>query len=261
MDRTLLKGLVLLETMLKARKPRGVTELANELGLAKSNIHRLLQTLTHCGYVAQDAPSGLYNCTLKVWQLGQMVNPNLDIKALARPFLRGLASRTQETVHLSVLSAGEVVYIDKIDCAYPIGTHTVVGGHAPAYAVSTGKAILATMTDEEVTRLFGKSFERFTDRTVADLDQLLSELRRIRQQGFATNRGEWNDGVGGVAAPVFGASGRCCGAIGMSGPLDRLRPAMIREITPFVVDSAAKLSRQLGYGEPEPISLEEDETA
>lgn len=260
MDRTLLKGLVLLETLLRARKPCGVTELSHELGLVKSNVHRLLQTLVHCGYVAQDPASGLYSCTWKMWQLSAMLNPERDIKALARPFLQGLASRTQETVHLSVLNGCEVVYIDKIDSSHAIGTYTKVGGRAPAYAVSTGKAMLATLPEDEVAPLCA-SMQKFTDSTLATQSQLLAELRRIRQVGYATNRGEWNSGVGGVAAPVFDASGRCCGAIGLSGPLDRLKPSILKGITPWVVQSAATLSKQLGYGEPDPISMDVDDEA
>jgi len=248
---------VLLETLLRARKPCGVTELSNELGLVKSNVHRLLQTLVHCGYVLQDPATGQYSCTLKVWQLGAMVNHERDMKALARPYLQGLASRTQETVHLSVLSGSEVVYVDKIDSSHPIGTYTTVGGRAPAYAVSTGKAMLSTLTDEEVAKLC-TPMHQFTDRTLA-FDDLIGELRRIRQQGYATNRGEWNDGVGGVAAPIFDASGRCCGAIGLSGPLERLKPAILKQLTPWVVQGAASLSKQLGFGEPEPIALDMDE--
>lgn len=251
---------MLLETLLKARKPCGVTELAHELGLAKSNVHRLLQTLVYCGYVLQDSATGRYSCTMKLWQLSAMLSSDRDIKALARPYLQGLASRTQETVHLSMLSGAEVIYIDKIDSSHPIGTYTKVGGRAPAYAVSTGKAMLATLSDDEVRRICS-SMEKFTDRTLYGLDSLLAELRRIRLQGYATNRGEWNEGVGGVAAPVFDASGRCCGAIGLSGPLDRLKPAVLKEVTPWVVRGASGLSRHLGYGEPEPIPFDSQEEA
>lgn len=256
MDRTLLKGLALLEALVRGRRPQGVTELANELGLVKSNVHRLLQTLMHCGYVTQDAATGLYACTVKLWQLGSILNANMDVKAVARAHLQQLAGQTQETVHLSVLNGAEVVYIDKIDSTHPIGTYTTVGGRAPAYAVSTGKAILSTLPDDEVARLCA-SMQPFTERTLTTLGQLSAELKRVRDQGFATNRGEWNIGVGGVAAPIFDASGRCCGAIGMSGPLDRLRPAVIKELTPWVVGTAQRLSRQLGHGEPGRIHLEE----
>ncbi|WP_027349783.1 IclR family transcriptional regulator [Halotalea alkalilenta] len=247
MDKVFLKGLALLETLANHDEPRGITELANELGLTKSNVHRLLQALIHCGFAYQDEDSLRYACTFKMWQLGTQVWNRTDIKPIARPHLLELNRLTQETVHLSVREGTDVIYVDKVNCAHPIGTFTRIGGRAPAYCTATGKALLSTLPDAEVESL-GIQFKPHTDKTLLTLEQLKAELARIRRQGFSTNRGEWNQGVGGVAAPVFNATQTACAAIGISGPLERLTPKIRKAYTQLVLDAASAISESLGRG-------------
>lgn len=246
MDKVFLKGLSLLETLVLSEEPRGVTDLANDLGLNKSNIHRLLQTLVHRGYVQKEAVTGRYQCTLKLWQLGAVLAERIEIKSIARPFILQLAHQTLETVHLSILEDLEVVYVEKIESPQPVGTYSRLGRRAPGYCTATGKALLAWLPDEALKPLEGR-LEKFTDRTITDLETLRHELRRIREQGFAVNRGEWHDTVCGLGAPIFDASRKVCAAIGLSGPIHRLSPGVIRDFAPRVLEAASAISRAIGY--------------
>jgi len=246
MDTTLLKGLAVLEALAASREPRGVTDLAHELGMLKSNVHRLLQTLGGRGYVRKDAASGRYECTLKIWGLGALVAERLDVRRAARPHAAVLAERTAETVHVSVLDGAEVLYIDKVESPQPVRAYSQVGGRAPAYCVATGKALLAHTRDEVVARL-GEELGRYTPRTITDLETLRTELRRVREVGYAVNRGEWRESVGGLAAPIFGVNRAVVAAIGLSGPTDRLNARRVREWAPLVVAAAGAISRDLGY--------------
>jgi len=246
MDTTLLKGLAVLEALAASREPRGVTELAHELGLLKSNVHRLLQTLAARGYVRKDAASGRYECTLRIWELGALVAGRLDVRRVARPHAAALAERTAETVHVSVLDGTEVLYIDKVESPHPVRAYSQVGGRAPAYCVATGKALLAHAPDEVVAGLGGE-LGRYTPRTITDPEALRKELRRVREVGYAVNRGEWREAVGGLAAPVFDVSRAAVAAIGLSGPTDRLNPSRVREWAPLVVAAAGAISRELGF--------------
>jgi DNA-binding IclR family transcriptional regulator len=246
MDKVFLKGLALLESLANHEEPCGITELANELGLTKSNVHRLLQALIHCGFVQQDPASQRYAPTFKLWQLGSQVWNRTDIKPIARPHLVELNKLTQETVHLSVREGTDVIYVDKVNCVHPIGTFTRIGGRSPAHCTATGKALLAALPDDEIDRL-GIHFKPHTDKSLLTLEQLRAELSRIRQQGYSINRGEWNTGVGGVAAPIYNAANIVCAAIGISGPLDRLTPKIQKDYITIVVESARAISRSLGY--------------
>jgi IclR family transcriptional regulator, KDG regulon repressor len=243
-DKVFAKGLNVLEMLVASDEPRRLTDLADDLGLAKSNIHRILKTLVHRGYVRQDPTSGRYECTLKLWQLGVTLGNRIQIKPVAHPHLLILADETTETVHLSVLEGFEVIYIDKIDSPHPVRAYSVIGGHAPAHCVATGKALLAF--SPAASQSHGR-LEKFTNRTITDFQELQEELSKVREQGYAINRGEWRETVCGLAAPVFDASQKVCAAIGISGPHNRLTLARMRDLAPNVLKAAAAISSILGY--------------
>ena len=247
MDKTLLKGLAVLEAV--TNEPDGVQtidDLAALVGLTRSNAHRTVQTLIHAGYVEREPGSGCYRGTTKLFELGARSVRKLDVRKVAPPVMQRLSATTHETVHLSVLDGIEVVYIEKIDSALPIRAYTSLGGRAPAYAVATGKALLAVQPDDYLDA-YGAQLQRHTPSTIIDLTALRRELARARTLGYAINRGEWREGVGGVAAPVFDGSECAVAALGISGPLDRLNMTRMREFGPLVVRLAFQLSRAMGY--------------
>jgi IclR family KDG regulon transcriptional repressor len=249
MDKTLLKGLAVLEALALSEQPCGVTKLAQQLQMSKSNIHRLLQTLMSSGFVKQNPATERYELTLKVWEFGSKVMARVDLKRVAWPHLELLGRQTSETIHLSILDGNEVIYIDKIDGSLPIRSYTEVGGRAPAYCVATGKAMLAHQTEDVIDRLAGH-LHPFTPKTVIDIGELRKELTRVRKLGYAINHGEWRESVGGVAAPIINGSGTVAGALGISGPTQRLRPGVLREMSPLVIQAADAISRDLGYVHP-----------
>jgi DNA-binding IclR family transcriptional regulator len=247
MDKTLLKGLSVLETLARMDvAPRSVDDVADRVGLSRSNAHRTLQTLIHAGFVERDAITGAYRTSMKLFSLGVRQLGQLDVRRAATRHIAELARETGETVHLSVLDGVDVIYIDKIDSVQPIRAYSMIGGRAPAHAVATGKALLAAEGEEYVARL-GRPLPRHTPATVVDPAVLKADLARAARLGYAMNRGEWREGVGGVAAPVFNGFGRPVAAIGISGPLDRLTVARMKGMAPAVMASAAALSRDLGY--------------
>ena len=244
MDTTLIKGLTLLEALAASRAPRGVSELAAELGLQRSNVHRVLQTLMSCGYVRKDTASGRYACTLKVWKVGGLVAARLDVRTLARPHLERLADRTAETVHLSLLEGAEALYVDKIDSPHPVVAYSRLGGGGPAHCSATGKALLAYAPPEQVQHI-ASSLQRFTARTIVKADDLDTEIRAIRKRGYAVTRGEWHEAVSGLAAPIFQAPGVAAAAVGISGPSERLTQTKLRALGPIVMEAAKDISREL----------------
>jgi DNA-binding IclR family transcriptional regulator len=245
-DTTLLKGLQILEALASSDASRGVSELARELGLTRSNVHRTLKTLCSAGYVRQSDSSDNYECTLKLFQLGGAVLARVNVRQVAEPQMEALAAKTRETVHLSVLDDTDVIYLSKIDSPQPVRAYSTVAGRAPAYAVATGKALLAFQPEGYAAR-FADRFEAFTPRTLVTISALQHEIETIRQQGYAINRGEWRESVGGLAAPIFDASRRAIAAVGISGPVERLKPAVLKSFTPDVVQAARSISRSLGY--------------
>ncbi len=245
MDTTVIKAIDVIEALARSDRPRGITELAEQLELTKSNVHRLLQTLGSRGYLRR-RDDGRYELSLRLWELGSLVLAKLDLKHVAYGHLQTLADLTRETVHLSVLDQRDVIYIDKIDSPEPVRAYSSLGGRAPAYCVATGKALLAFASDD-VIRAAGASLIPYTSRTIRTEPALRQALAQIRQDGYATNSGEWRESVCGLAAPIRDASGVVIAAVGISGPADRLKPKRLKSLAPAVVATAGSISSDLGH--------------
>ncbi len=240
-DATLNKGLKILETLAASQAPLGITDLSNELGLNKSNIHRLVKTLCTLGYVSQ-CPDRSYRASLKIWKLGTMVMNHTNLAQLATTAMNSLAQATGESVHLSVRDGLKVLYIEKIDSAQSVRAYTVRGGSAPLHCVATGKVLLAYNYDALRAPIAG-TLEAFTPKTITTLKALDAEIASIRKTGLAINAGEYRADVGGIAAPILDDDGNVLAAIGISGPLSRLPRTKIKELSPLVSSAAASVSQ------------------
>ena len=249
MDKTILKAATLIDALARSEEPRGISDLARELGWTKSNIHRLLTTLASIGYVRRDAKVSQYGLGLKFWEIGTLVISRLNLKTVAQPYMRQLCEKTGETVHLSMFDNDHVVYIDQVESLHPIRAYSRVGGIGPVHCTATGKSMLAFLPPKAVARLTD-SLARFTPRTIVSKRDLQQELKAIRANGFAMNREEWRLGVSGIAAPIFDSQREVMGAIGISGPANRLNDATRRKVAPVVVQTALRISKELGYQAP-----------
>ncbi|MBK6745321.1 IclR family transcriptional regulator [Ottowia sp.] len=245
MNNTLVKGLQLLELLSARDGAAGISELADALQLGRSNVHRLLQALVELGYVTQEGERGSYRASLKIWELGARALRRLDFREAAAPAMRQLLAQSNETVHLSVLSGDEVIYIDKLDSPEPVRAYSVIGGRAPAYCVATGKVLLAWREAPASSLLAVRPLHAHTPSTAPDTAALALELERVRRQGFAINRGEWRASVWGIASPLRSANGRAIAALGISGPAERIRKKGVRQLARLVVDAAALASATL----------------
>ena len=120
MNNTLVKGLKVLEILARSTSPLGVTEIAARAAVAKSDAHRLVQTLVEQRFARQDAHSGAYFPTLRLWELGWAVTGRTDIRTAAEACMGKLLARTRETVHLAALDGLDAVYIHKLESPEPV---------------------------------------------------------------------------------------------------------------------------------------------
>ncbi|MGE4336148.1 MAG: IclR family transcriptional regulator [Pigmentiphaga sp.] len=245
MGKTLVKGLHLLEKLAASQEPRGISELAAELDLVQSNVHRLLQELMQSGYVLQDPITRRYRCSMRLWELGTQISARMDLSHIARPHMQALVRLSQETVQLAILDGTDVLYIDKVDSPQPVRSYTRVGSRAPAYCTGTGKSLLAYCPD--LSAAIPTRLVKHTTTTIGTVAALKKELQQVREQGYSENVGEWRDDVYGVAAPLFDATGAVPAAIGISGPRTRMEPVVIERVRGLLLDATLTISRELGY--------------
>lgn len=244
MDKTLMKGLRVLECVARSREPRGASDVAAELGMTKSNAYRTLQTLVEMRYVARLADRPAYEPTAKLFEIGTLVGNRFEVKALALPILQEIVRRTGENGAVAVLDGTDVVYIERVDSPNPVRSVVRTGERLPAYCSAAGKVLLAHAPQHVVDQLEG-TFVAFTDRTITTLPDLRADLAKIREKGVCTVRGEWHLQVAGIAVPIFNPAGKAVAALSVSGPADRIKAPQMRACTEAAQWGAEEFRRQL----------------
>jgi DNA-binding IclR family transcriptional regulator len=232
----------------------GMAELAQDLKLPKTSLHRLLRTLEHGGFVVRAA--GLYRPGPESFRLAAALAqaaPSAQFPACARPVLEVLAEETGETVMLSVVSdkLTESVYLEVIESASPLRFAMRAGNRRPLFAVASGKAILAFLPAGQQQRYLDQvDFLEFTVETTRK-DEMPALLRRVRETGVVYDRNGIVDGASGVASPVFDQHGEAFSAVSIAGPTERM-DARRSEFERLVLDAGQRISRVLGYTGPYP---------
>lgn len=246
---SLQRGLRVLALFSRARPALSLSQIKDAVGLNKSTVYRILFTLEEAGYLERDPETRLYRPGLKVLQLGFTAISSLEIRQVARPFLRQLAEEVGRTASLSVLDGIEVVYVDRVRYHEVIGVMLGTGSRIPAHCASLGKAMLAFLPPEELRqRLDGADFVPCTDNTIANRADLEADLAKVRQRGFSINDEEWVLGLRSTAAPIMDENGAVAGAINVSVPTAEVSyEELISRFSPAVHATAAQISAKLGY--------------
>lgn len=236
------KSFQVLEAVSAMRGPVRLSNLADELGLQKSTVHRVLAELVELGYVEQDAATGLYRPTLRTWEIGSAVLADLPIRQVAANTLHDLHRQTGETVSLVTRSGDDALYLDKIISPRPARFSTRVGSRVPLPLTVGGLAILAAGDDgaDVVARVAAR-----TDLpTPLDVDGTLRTLDTIRRRGYSVTSARHR--ITGIGAAILDRDQRPAGALIVSAPTDRLPGAQRTTTIELVVDAAARLSESLG---------------
>ena len=238
------------------QNPQGISirELSTKIKLPKGTTHRLLSSLSYFGYVRQDSKTRNYFLGFKLVELGNLLLSQLDLRKEAEPFLRNLAERTKETVHMVILDRNEVVYIDKVETdQHTSGLRMAsrVGLRNPAHSCAVGKVLLADLSEEALNNFIkGKGLPKRTENTITNPTQLKEHLNLVRAQGYAIDDEENEKGIRCVAAPIRNEVGRAVAAVSISGPAFQVTKKVIQEsLKKEVMETAFKISQRLGFRE------------
>lgn len=241
------RAVAILNAFSAERPEYGVTELAEELNLHKSTVHRFLVNLEAAGLVERSPRSGRYRLGLRILELGGLVMQQLSLWDEALPFLEGLVRDTGETGHLAVLDAGEAIYVEKVETSRALRIPSAVGRGYPAHATNLGKVLLAHQPEAKVQEIIaGRGLTAFTRHTIVDPGELAIELARIRDQGYAVDNEEYDEGLRCIGAPIMDHTGQVVAAVGVGGPVTRVTPERVDELSRLVMAAATGLSRRLG---------------
>ncbi|WP_221761347.1 IclR family transcriptional regulator [Salibacterium salarium] len=242
------RALHILNMLQQEPKGIGITELSNKLDVSKSTAHRLLMSLWKKGFVQQHKETERYVLGLKCLELGESVSENLDVRQTAKSYLEELAKKTSETVHLVTLESNEMVYIDKIETNATIRMFSRVGKRAPLYCTGAGKAMLAFLSEKERNQIYDiTTFRRYTSTTITAVDALEKHLEVIRENGYALDEEEHEEGIQCAAAPIFDHTGDVVASVSAAGPVFRVEEEKLSLMAADVKKTADAVSKALGF--------------
>jgi IclR family acetate operon transcriptional repressor len=238
------RGLWILEIVARSSDPVGLGQLAEHLGIDRSSVFRLANTLKRRGFLAN--PSGRKDYILgpSIWRLSRNSDWSKMLITFGHEHLKRLAITTGETTHLAVREGRQAFFVDHYtSMRQVIQVSGQTGEFVPLYCTAHGKALLADYGLPELKATFGNvELQAYTPETIVSLPKLAKECARIKADGFAYDDGEYVEGVRCLAAPVRDQDGAIIASIGISAPMSRLR----QEYVPTAVQRVCEVAGEIG---------------
>ncbi|GAA1733808.1 IclR family transcriptional regulator [Aeromicrobium alkaliterrae] len=218
----LARGLAILVALGNHPEGASVTEIARDVSLPISTVHRLLATEASLSFVSFDPSTKRYRLGFKVFELAHKVSSVASLADAARPTMRELSAATGETVQLAVLSENRTLFLEKVGTPQPIGIRGSVGDSESVHATSTGKVLISGLPDDELDALLtGSAFEAHTANTITDPTRLREHIEQVRAEQYAVADEEFDEGVRAIAVPVRDGRGQLRAALCVSAPAFR----------------------------------------
>jgi len=227
----------------------GIRKLSALTGFPPSTIHRIVSTLVERKYFKQDPITRTYSLSFRFLELGTRVQQQFNIASLARPHLERLMSKTKESVNIAVRDGDSVIYLDHVRSTHAmLQLFTRPGARVSLYATGVGKMFMSRFGQEELDAYLKRTLRiKYTPRTLIERDEIIEELNHIREQGFAVDNEEMEEGVRCVAALVFNHDGEPSTAISLSGAAIRIIPEKFEYYGEEIRRCVQDISRELGF--------------
>ena len=224
----------------------GITELSKLLGVQKSTVHNLVQTLLARDFVRQ-TDSGKFTLGFRLMRLGTAALDRLDVRRLAEPILRELAAEANEYVLLAVLNRGDVTVIDSVAPQRSTFIVPRIDFSHTFHCTALGKVFLAFGPESRQKDILETHLARFTPFTIVDMKTMAAEIDKIRRLGYTVSCNETIEGVTCIGAPIYNAHGKVEAAVSISSATARLTCDRYQGMANILLEKAAAISRQIGY--------------
>jgi len=216
------RGLIILEAVANSPTPVSLSDLTGVLGIDRSSVFRLANTLKRRGFLAYPAGRKDYILGPTLWRLSHRYDWGTMLIRVSNDHLKQLAGLTNETAHLAVREGRQALFIDHAVANHVIAVSGQTGESVPLYCTAHGKALLADFDQQELISLFGNGpLRAYTKQTIVTLPQLAKVCAQIKAQGYSSDDAEMQEGVRCAAAPIRAENGVVVGSIGISAPASR----------------------------------------
>jgi len=250
-DRTspLLRAFALLERIAAAAEPVTLHDASTGVGLPKPTVYRMLAMLEDAGLVAREPEGRRIGPGPRLTRLALATLHNNSARGPRRAILQQLVAELGETCNLTILDGGEVVYLDRVESAWPLRVTLQPGSRVPLHCSASGKLLLALLSPGRRKRIVETlPLPRFTDQTIVDPRRLTAELTRVRRERVATDNEEYLAGLVCVAVPVATPQGRVVASVAVQAPVARMSLAAALSHAPLLRRAAAALGATFAAG-------------
>jgi IclR family transcriptional regulator, KDG regulon repressor len=225
-----------------------LTDLSNMLEMSKAQVLRITSTLELGGYLIRDPETKRYRLGIRLFQLGMLVQEQIDLRRIVHPYLEELVKKAQESARLVVPDADGPICLDLVESLKGTRVYAQLGMRMPWNAGTSPKVILAYLPEDQREKILARGpFKRYTEQTTTDADLLRDELVVIRKDGYHIGRRDLDKDAMGISAPLFNHDGQIVGAVNFSVPVSRLSEMEVAALTQMLIQAAHEISLQLGY--------------
>ena len=241
----LLRAFALLERIAAADGPVALQDLADGAALPKPTVYRMLAMLETAGLATREPDGRRLAAGPRLVRFALDVQLSSAVRAPRHAILKRLADQLGETVNLTMLDGSEVVYLDRVETAWPLRMTLQPGSHVPLHCTASGKLLLALLPKASRERIAAQlPLSRYTDSTITDPRRFAGELARIRANRYATDNEEFHAGLVCVAVPVIGKK-RACAALAVHAPVSRMPLDRALSYLPVLRRAAAAMGSTL----------------
>ena len=240
----------IIEAVAGSPRPISYAEISDRLDLTKPTAHRLCELLETQSIIqrAVDGKSYIPGPSLRLLSMEVIGSSTLLLER--QLVLQTLSDKTGETCNLTVPDGTEMLYIDRVETAWPLRIAMPVGSRVPLHCTASGKLYLSQLATRERRRLINTlTLEHFTDNTITDGDALMDELKSVRSNKVGVDDQEYVEGLVAVAVPINDTMGRICATLAIHGPAPRLSIDKATEFLPDMREAADRLEWTIRAGQ------------
>ncbi|WP_313892653.1 IclR family transcriptional regulator [Psychrobacillus sp.] len=267
MSKTIEKGFQLLELFTEEKSFWRLDEISTFTQIPKPTVHRLLKTFVDYGFLQRSeiekngvlVEGDTYSLGLKLMYLGNIVASNLEIRNISLPYMKILQSKFNEAIQLVSRDRDEGVYIEKVESTRPVRLYTKTGRRAPLYAGACTRTLLSYLPDDEITEILNQPMTYYASQTPKKVEDVWSFIHETRKNGYAYSDSELEEGTVSIAAPIFNRLNEVEFSISIAGFSSSLPKERVQEFLVPLWEAAASISRKIGYSNPYPYGLTNNE--
>ena len=235
----------LLDELALARRPLGVTELAQIVGEPKPRVYRHLASMKQVGAVEQDPITEKYRLGAKLVVYGTAASEQFDLRAVADPYLTRLRDVTGQTAVLAVATHDSALVVAVAESTRSVVISVKPGNRPAIHCSAQGRLMLAYLDQVAQQRVLRRKLPKFTDRSMVDPAEIQARLAIIRERLYEDADGELLEGVNLLAAPILRERDVLVGSIGVVGPSRDVPSPPTADLLNAIRSTAAELSMQL----------------